>query len=211
MNQYTWAILIVTALIAVTDWVSVAQSRRTLEYAAKPAVMLGLIAAAASVRPASSLERDFFIAALALGLVSDVLLMLPRDLFLWGLLAALVEHVAYISGFRALPFHPGLFAVAAVVALASSFIILPAVHRAVRATKPALVAPVIAYAAVFVVMVAGAGGTGSGFAFVGALMFLYSDCLLAWNRFVSPVRFGRLANMVAYHVGQTLLVLSLAT
>jgi len=197
--------------IAVADWVAVARSIRPLEYAAKPAVMLCLIAVAVVMSPASPLERDFFIAALSLGLLSDVLLMLPRDLFVWGLAAAAVEHVAYISGFRVRPFQVGLFAVAAVIAVASSFIILPAVHRALRATKPALVTPVVVYVAVFIVMVAGAGGTGLGTAFVGALIFFYSDALLAWNRFVSPVRYGRLANMVAYHFGQALLVLSLAT
>jgi len=124
---------------------------------------------------------------------------------------ALVEHLAYISGFRALRFSPALFAAAAVVALASSSIVLPGVLRAVRATKPRLATPVMVYTAVFIVMVASAGGSGSGFAFGGSLLFLYSDCLLAWNRFVSPVRYGRLANIVVYHIGQALLVISLAT
>src|SRR5439155_19256377 len=41
----------------------------------------------------------FFVIALALGLASDVFLMLPRDMFVAGLVAALVEHLAYIAGF----------------------------------------------------------------------------------------------------------------
>ncbi|MFI5283366.1 MAG: lysoplasmalogenase [Candidatus Dormibacterales bacterium] len=210
MNQLAWGILVLTAIVAIADWTAVARSHRKLEYAAKPTVMLGLIALAVVLRPASSLERACFIGALTLGLVSDVLMMLPGDRFLGGLVAALVEHLAYIAGFLTRPFHFGLFAVAAAVALASSLAIVPPVYRAVRKKQPRLAAPILTYALVFVVMVARAGGTGSGVALAGALAFLYSDCLLAWNRFVAPVRFGRLANIVVYHAGQTLLVLSLA-
>jgi uncharacterized membrane protein YhhN len=211
VNVLAWALLGATVVVAVADWLAVARSLKSLEYAAKPAVMVGLIAVAIALRPVSSTERAFFVAALALGLVSDVFLMLPRDLFLMGLAAALVEHVAYIAGFRARDLHPGLLVVASVIALASAAAVMPTVYRALRKQHPRLVAPVLAYVAVFIVMVAGAGGTGSLVALAGALVFFYSDALLAWNRFVKPVGWGRLANMVLYHSGQALLVLSLAT
>ena len=206
MTPAAWVLAAATGLIAACDWFAVATSRRKLEYAAKPAVMVGLIGVAVALEPVSQVERNFFIVALALGLLSDVFLMLPRDMFLAGLLAAFVEHVAYIAGFRALDLHTGLL----VVALVSVAVVMPAVYRALRKTQPALVAPVIAYVAVFVVMVATAGGTGSEVALAGALLFFYSDALLAWNRFVKPVGWGRFVNMIAYHSGQALLVLSLA-
>ena len=66
-------------------------------------------------------------AALACCLVGDVLLMLPRDLFVPGLVAFLVGHVLYIVGFLQPPSPPGSppfafsatgLVVAAVVALA---------------------------------------------------------------------------------------------
>jgi uncharacterized membrane protein YhhN len=68
---------------------------------------------------------------------------------------------------------------------------------------------VFVYVTVFVVMVASAGGTGSLVALAGALLFFYSDAILAWNRFVKPLPYGRIVNMVPYHVGEALLVLSL--
>jgi uncharacterized membrane protein YhhN len=204
-----WALLAATGLIAAGDWFAVATSRRKLEYAAKPAVMVGLIGVAVALEPVSQGERIFFIVALALGLLSDVFLMLPRDMFLAGLVAAFVEHVAYIAGFRARDLHAGLLAVALAVALVSVAVVMPTVYRALRKSNPSLVAPVVAYVAVFVVMVATAGGTGSGVALSGALLFFYSDALLAWNRFVKPVGWGRLVNIIAYHSGQALLVLSL--
>ena len=209
MTPLAWALLVATALVAAADWFAVAASRRTLEYFAKPAVMVGLAAVAATLEPVSQVERLFFIAALALGLLSDVFLMLPRDLFLAGLIAAFVEHLAYIGGFRARDFRAGLLAVALAVALVSVAVVMPAVYRALRREQPSLVVPVIAYVAVFVVMVATAGGTGSYVALGGALLFFYSDALLAWNRFVSPVGWGRFVNIIAYHSGQALLVLSL--
>ena len=66
------------------------------------------------------------------------------------------------------------------------------------------------YVAVFVVMVIRAGATGSPVALAGALLFFYSDAILASNRFVKPIRFGRVVNLVPYHAGQALLVVSLA-
>ncbi len=173
--------------------------------------MVGLIAVALLLQPVSGAERAFFVVALALGLASDVFLMLPHDMFLMGLLAALIEHLAYIAGFRARDFQVAPFAVATVIALASSAVFLPSILRAVRKHQPKLFVPVIAYAVVFVVMVVSAGGTGSPVALAGALLFFYSDALLAWNRFVKPLSWGRLVNIVAYHSGEAVLVLSLVT
>jgi uncharacterized membrane protein YhhN len=204
-------LLAATGVAAVADWVAVGRSIRTLEYAAKPAVMVGLIALAVTLRPVSSTERWFFVVALVLGLASDVFLMLPRDMFLAGLVAALVEHVAYIAGFRARDFHAGLLVIATLIALASVAIFLPPIVRAVRRAQPALVVPILAYVAVFVVMVTSAGGTGSLIALAGGLLFFYSDAVLAWNRFVKPLPYGRVINIVPYHLGEALLVLSLLT
>jgi uncharacterized membrane protein YhhN len=199
----------VTTAVAVADWVAVAGSRRSLEMVAKPAVMVGLIVVAFLLSPNNFIERGFFVVALGFGLASDVFLMLPQDLFLMGLVTALVEHIAYIAGFRARDFETNLLAYAAAIVLISVVVIVPSVYRAVRRDHPSLLWPVLAYVAVFVVMVMSASGTGSFVAFAGALLFFWSDGILAWNRFVKPLPGGRLANIVLYHTGQALLVLSL--
>ncbi|MFZ5819987.1 MAG: lysoplasmalogenase family protein, partial [Chloroflexota bacterium] len=36
----------------------------------------------------------------------------------------------------------------------------------------------------------------------GAFLFYLSDIALAWNRFVSPIRHGRMLNIGLYHLGQ---------
>ena len=193
------------------DWVAVAAGNKPVEYATKVGVMLGLIAFAIAVHPSSNAERILFVIALALGLASDVFLMLPRDLFLPGLVAALVEHGFYIAGFRFRAFDLVWFAAAALVAVLSVIAFLPPILRSLRRAHPSLAMPVIAYVTVFVVMVASAGGTRSLVALAGALLFFYSDAILAWNRFVRPIRGRRVINIVPYHLGQALLVLSLVS
>ena len=201
--------LAITAAVAVVDWAAVARDERHVEYFAKPAVMAGLVAVALLVDPVSASERAFFVVALLLGLASDVFLMLPRDMFLAGLVAALLEHVAYIAGFRARWLDAPLLVAGAVIALASAAAFLPPIVRALRKDRPTLVPPVLVYVAVFAVMVAAAGAAGSLVGLGGALLFLWSDAILAYHRFVRPLPGGRLLNMVPYHLGEALLVLSL--
>ncbi|HET7466277.1 MAG TPA: lysoplasmalogenase [Candidatus Dormibacteraeota bacterium] len=211
MTGFAWIAFALTAAFAVADWVAVAASVRKLELIAKPAVMVGLIAAALLLDPANFIQRGFFVVALGFGLASDIFLMLPQDLFLMGLATALVEHLAYIGGFRARDFHLDLLGWTGVIVLVSLVVVLPPVYRALKQDHPSLVWPVVAYVAVFVVMVFSAGGTGSLIALSGAVLFFWSDGILAWNRFVKPLPGGRLANIVLYHAGQALLVLSLAS
>jgi len=40
----------------------------------------------------------------------------------------------------------------------------------------------------------------------GAFMFYISDIILAWNKFVSPIRYGRIYNIAVYHLGQIALI-----
>ena len=194
------------------DWVAVALANRPVEYATKVAVMLALIGFALALQPpASNPQRALFVIALGLGLFSDVFLMLPRNLFLAGLGAALVEHIFYIAGFRVRDFDLVWFAGAALAAVLSVIAFLPPILRALNRSHTSLVLPVIAYVAIFMFMVASAGGTRSLVALAGALLFFYSDAILAWNRFVRPIRYGRVVNLVPYHLGQALLVLSLVS
>jgi hypothetical protein len=41
---------------------------------------------------------------------------------------------------------------------------------------------------------------------LGAMLFFYSDAILAWIKFVAPVKNGRLMNMITYHLGQIALI-----
>ena len=155
-------------------------------------------------------------AALACSLVGDVLLMLPRDLFVPGLSAFLTGHVLFIVGLL----HPSdrsptSFSPVGLVVAASVVVALeigPGIvlfRSLVRKGYAKLVGPVAAYMAAIGTLVVLATNVAIPSAAVGAMLFLVSDTVLALDRFVRPVPRGQLVVHVTYHLAQGLLVLSL--
>jgi uncharacterized membrane protein YhhN len=74
-----------------------------------------------------------------------------------------------------------------------------------------LVYPVIVYGLVISLMLYAAMSTifdpawGTGAAFfvsAGAFLFWLSDLILAWNKFVTPLKDSRMLNILTYHLGQ---------
>ena len=172
-----------------------------------------LIAAAALLDPAADAQtwRAWFVAALVFSLAGDVLLMLPQDLFVAGLAAFLVAHVFYLVGFWTN--GPSAFALAIAVVVVVAVVgplgwrILAAI---VRSGEPReLRGAVAGYMVVISAMLATALATGNVVAAVGAALFVASDSMIAWDRFVRPFRWAPVAIMVTYHLGQAGLVLAL--
>ena len=217
-----WSLMAVAAVAAVVDWVAVGLDSRRLEYLAKPTVLIALVAAAALI-PADHTDlvdrRWWFVAALAFCLLGDVLLMLPRNLFIPGLAAFLVGHVLFIVGLLHPPVPPGVppfaYSLAGLAVATVAVVLVEAVPATVLIRsltgrgEQALIPPVCAYVAAIATMVVLALNVGVTAAAVGAVLFLASDTLLAWNRFVRPVRFGPVGVHATYHLAQGLLVLSL--
>jgi uncharacterized membrane protein YhhN len=198
----------VAAVLAVLNWVAVARRFKPLEYLAKPSVMVALAVAALAFDTADP-RRWVFVAALAFSMLGDVFLMLPSDRFLFGVGAFFLAHIAYIVGLRmdssaALSLFAGVLVVGAFAVTVGRHIVL-----AVRKQAPELATPVSAYVAVISVMVASAIATKNPYAAAGAVIFMASDTLIAWNRFVQALPWAPVTIMVTYHVGQGLLVLSL--
>jgi uncharacterized membrane protein YhhN len=195
---------------ALADWAAVHQENRALEYVCKPLTMVLLIAAVLAMDPYDESVRACFAVALVLSLIGDVFLMLPQDLFVQGLAAFLLAHVAYttgmnVAGIEALPFLVGVAVMMVVVALVGR----PVLASIRSSEQPALAGPVVAYMFVIAAMAATAIGTTRVLAAAGALLFVSSDALIAWTRFVAEKPWGRLAIIVTYHLGQVLLALSL--
>lgn len=188
------------AAAAVIDWIAVAQERRAVEWIAKPAALaLLLLWAALGDAPSWML-----IAALAFSLLGDVYLMLPGNLFVAGLAAFLIGHLAYIDAFHA-PLGWRLLWSALVLGLSA-----PLGLRIVGAVpSPPVRVAVATYMLVIGVMTGSALAAGLPSAAIGALLFMLSDSMIAWNRFVAPFAGARLAIIVTYHVGQLLLVCAL--
>jgi uncharacterized membrane protein YhhN len=187
----------------------VEESRPSLEYLAKPATTALLLAAAATLDPASSAERWWAVGALALCLAGDVFLMLPRDLFVAGLASFLVGHIGFIAGFVAgRNDNPMWWLTVALAVGALALSAAPVLRGAVKEDAKLRI-PVVAYMAVIGTMLATSALTGRWLTIAGAAMFVVSDSVLARNRFVRPIPHGHLATMVTYHAALALLVLAL--
>jgi uncharacterized membrane protein YhhN len=204
------ALLAAAAFFAVLDWYAVAEQDKRLEYLCKPATLALLTAVALAIHPTHDARRTAFVVALLLSLAGDVFLMLPRDLFAGGLAAFLLGHLAYFYGFR-----EGPSSTAALIAATAGTAVLVAFigSRVVRGVRGSghkeLTVPVVAYMVVLSAMLVTALATVEPLAALGAGLFYCSDAVLAWNRFVQPLRRGPLAVIVTYHLAQGVLVLSL--
>lgn len=210
MNGAAGLLLALGFVAAVVDWMAVHLERRPVEYVAKPATLALFVAAAVALDPVDPTVRSWFVAALVLSLLGDVFLMLPRDLFVFGLGSFLLGHLAYIvgmaiEGLQADKAGFGLVVVA-VAAAAVGVVILRSVSGG---SERELFGPVVAYMLVISAMVVCAFGTWHLAAIAGALLFYASDALIAWNKFVREQAHGRLAVMITYHLAQAGLLLSL--
>jgi len=160
--------------------------------------------------PRESYSRWVF-AGLILSLIGDMLLEVGPDLFLPGLGAFLLAHVAYVAAYltvtrtpsiaRSLPFL--------LLGVGASVFLWPGLGG--------LALPVTVYVAVICTMAwrsAAMLGTGAlarreqWAALAGALMFAASDLLLSIKLFVRPVPAASYAIMLLYWAGQLCIALS---
>jgi uncharacterized membrane protein YhhN len=211
VNDAAWTLLGLAGVLAVSNWVAVARAAKRLEYATKPGAIALLVLVAVALDPVFGDTRAWFVAALVLCLLGDVLLMLPADRFVFGLVSFLLAHVAYTIG---LDLHAGtaaaLVVASVVVSVAIVALAVPILGRIRAGDQRELAGPVAAYMLVISAMLVSALATGNVWAGTGAALFFVSDALIAWNRFVRPLAFAPVAIMVTYHLGQAGLVLSLA-
>lgn len=210
MTGASFLLLALALVAAAADWLAVHLERRPLEYVAKPLTMVLLIGAALALEVDDPAVRAWFVVALVFCLAGDVFLMIPKDLFVFGLAAFLVGHLAYIVGMHVEGVESPRFFVGIVIVMVVLAVIGTMVLRGVRAgPDPNLAGPVVAYMFVISAMVASAIGVGSVAAVIGASLFYVSDALIAWNRFIKETPHARVSIMVTYHLAQFGLVLSL--
>ncbi len=210
MRSTTIILLTLGGSVAAIDWWAVASNRRGVELIAKPLTLVLLIAAAVAIEPATPSVRAWFVVALILSLAGDIFLMLSRDMFVAGLGSFLLAHLAYVAGFLQAPMT-SLAVVGVAGALIGVAVFGRQIHQAAAASDRRLAIPVAAYIGAISLMLVTAYATANLLAAVGATLFLASDTVLGWNRFVRPIPNGRLLTIVTYHAAQVLLVLSLLT
>jgi uncharacterized membrane protein YhhN len=209
--------------VAAVDWVAVRRGWKVVEYLAKPGAMLVLLAMLGLVGRFQSLPVICFALGIFCSLAGDVFLMLSfyrfsNRWFVPGLIAFLLAHVCYIVGLNS-PFPKvsplWSLGVTLVLALTAARVLRRLIEGVRQKGLRRMVVPVGLYGTVITLMLLSALLTlyavewqtdASGLVALGATLFFFSDILLAWNKFITPIKNGRLANMVLYHLGQAALV-----
>ena len=206
-------LLILAFVFAALESLALWKNRGRLEYVVKPAVMICLFIWLYLNTGLQGLALWFGVGIL-FSLLGDVLLMISLDrMFIFGLIAFLLAHVFYLVGFQNELTEFNAWSVLLIVILSISAVrVMRRIVSAIRAKgQIRLINPVILYSTVITVMLYAAMTTisnpewktsASFFVSVGAFLFYLSDLILAWNKFVAPIKNGRLLNIAAYHLGQ---------
>jgi len=216
--------IIIVLILAILDWIAADKKIKPLEYIAKPATMLALLwwmwQSTGWGGPIL-----WFVLGAVFCLAGDVFLMVPRDMFIFGLLAFLLGHICYIVGLNNAPQYNNLLGIIMIVILQNKLMIItivilgiylawlyPKLAGGLKAKgKSSLKIPVLIYSLVISVMVysalltwnrAGWSTVAALLASIGAILFFASDSMLAWDRFINPLSHARLRVMVTYHLGQ---------
>ena len=219
MTSPAWTFLVAAAIAAVLDWLAILRLDLRLERLAKPGLIVALLAVAVTMEPAGSslaAARPWLLAALVASLVGDVLL-LPGGRFRPGLAAFLVAQVLYAVVVLHRPLDP-VGAIVGIVGVAIVYVVAGRrIAESAAATDRTLGMAVLGYLGAISLMAIAATATLAPLVIAGAWLFVASDAVLGWTRFVGGIRelapdapIMRLAVMVPYHAAQVLLVLSLA-
>jgi uncharacterized membrane protein YhhN len=216
--------LVLLFMVAAINWVAVAKGWKKVEYLAKPATMFVLLGLLALAGGFGSTPLIFFGLGIIFSLAGDVFLMVSYARFsdrwfLPGLIAFLLAHVAYIAGLNTpMPNVSPVWSLglSIILALTTARILRRILAGVSQKGLRRLVRPVALYGMAVTLMLLSAlltlfssewKASASGLVASGAVLFYFSDILLAWNKFVNPIKYGRLANMILYHLGQFALVI----
>lgn len=209
--------LIAAFLFAGLESLALSRNWRRLEYIAKPAVMMVLFL---WLTISAGLDGAllWFGLGILFSLVGDVLLMIALDrMFLPGLIAFLLAHIAYVIGFNVPVPEMSVWGVflAIIIGMGGARVIRRILKAVIAKGQGRLRIPIAVYGVVISLMLLSAmlkqfdATWEAGAALlvgVGAFLFYLSDIILAWNKFVAPIRHGRMYNIAAYHLGQIALI-----
>lgn len=149
------------------------------------------------------------LAGLVFSLAGDVFLMLPSDQFVAGLVSFLIAHLFYIAAFTASKRFR--LSRSIVPFLIYGLIMYAVLHPHLGAMR----LPVAAYVVVILIMGWQAcdrwnlsRSTFTLLAFLGAVLFIFSDSVLALNKFRQHFEEARALNLSTYFTAQWMIALS---
>ncbi|HUH29236.1 lysoplasmalogenase [Gelidibacter sp.] len=212
-TQFT--ILFMLLLLAELICASV-ESLATWHYFTKPSLLTALIIYFNfQSKELTSKTKVMTLTALVFSLMGDVLLMFvdqSPNFFMFGLVSFFLAHVFYIVIFwrhRNTKINSiGLISILGIYAIGLFYIL--------RNSLGDLLVPVLFYIIIILIMVITAflrQGKVSKISFIlvflGAILFVISDSILALNKFYIPLRFSSISIMLTYALAQYFIVMGL--
>jgi uncharacterized membrane protein YhhN len=155
--------------------------------------------------------RICLVGALLCSVWGDILLDLPyANVFIFGLVAFLAGHLFYTVLFFRHAKTPEEFSKVIIVVL---IIFAGVMIWLFRGISPDLYGPVVFYIVVIITMSIGAFlvPAENHLLFQGALLFIASDVVLAINKFLFVIPYGRVINISLYFIAQFLIIIAART
>jgi uncharacterized membrane protein YhhN len=213
VTTHLWVLCVALGVTGLITWVSVLRGDHVVERLVKPLFVLLLGGLAWSLwwegaGPGSPPLLPVLL-ALAFSLVGDIALLTATEgRFLVGVGAFFVTHVAYVWAILETPTPAGfpwwlLAAVPAVLLLHARF------GRHIVRLAGEQRGPVFVYQLALVTLLLVAAWKGDWLVLLGCFLFVVSDTLLGYDRFVAEKRWAPVTVMVTYQVAQTLIVVGL--
>jgi uncharacterized membrane protein YhhN len=146
--------------------------------------------------------------ALFFSVCGDILLDQPyASVFIFGLVAFLVAHLFYTVLFLRHAKSPERFGKAIMAGLVLFAGVMIWIFRGIA---PGLYGPVVLYIVVIVAMSIGAllVPAKTNCLFWGALIFIASDVVLAFNKFLVAIPYGRVINISLYFIAQFMIIMA---
>jgi uncharacterized membrane protein YhhN len=185
------------------------QKKETLHFILKPITTILIIGALMACHGKANIYMWFILGGLACGLFGDVFMMFPDRLFLAGMISFLIGHILYIGAFMtdihfAITWWPLLI-------IPLGLIIYIPLHRFLGRMR----LPVIIYMIVIMAMAVVAierwttlNTVASLAAATGAIIFIISDSVLAYDFFRKPFRNAQAIMLSSYWLAQWLIAMS---
>lgn len=132
--------------------------------------------------------------------------------FIIGLSAFLIGHLFYIYAFIK-RFQNSRRSIRSLIPLIlfSSYIGFQLVTALYQSENDMLIVPVIVYIVAIMFMCFFAIMTKNRWAIIGSILFVISDSILAWNKFVTPIYYSEILIMTTYYAAQFFIAHCLAS
>lgn len=205
------------SLIVLTELISGSISTlNTIHYLAKPAIVISLLIFFwTHSKTLNSSLGYLVVTALLCSLLGDILLMFVTtspNYFLFGLVAFLLAHIMYVIVFlrdRNTKRNPiGFILILLLYAFGLFYFLKDGLHD--------MLIPVLVYMIVILSMATTAylrrGNVSKlsyWFVFLGAVLFMISDSILALNKFYQPLPLSNISIMITYALAQYFIVIGM--